>query len=119
MSVSVHESQRDQALVRANEVRSGVARLRREIAELSYIDGCLRVVDLLEHPVKFSDSARIGWLLRSVRSAGPAKVAAWLRYASVRSWERPIRDLSPRQCEVLAEVLRRAAAQRLRERSRS
>ena len=102
------------ALVHANEVRSGVALERRQLAEQSYVDGCRLLADLLCDPSEVLLSARIGWLLLSVRGIGRAKVPKLLGRAGVRSWDRHVRDLSDRQVGLLVEVLRESAETRER-----
>ena len=108
MSLTVG-NQKILALARANEVRVGVAGERRRIAYLSYVDGCRLLAEMLADPSEMLLSARIGWLLLSVRGVGRVKVSPLLNRAGVRSWDRHVRDLSDRQRRLLVEILRESA----------
>lgn len=92
----------------ANQVRVGIARVRKEILAMPKCDAALLVADLLE-----SDTTHqyFGYLsvfraLDTIRSIGRVKIAWIVREAGVLTGDRKIRDLTPRQRHAIASLLR-------------
>lgn len=101
--------QRMSALARANEVRIENAQVLAEIHGLSYREGMRRVAGLLAEPGTCG-ALPVYRLLMAPRRIGASKVATILRAAGVVSGDRRVRELSPRQRDMLAGLLRRRAA---------
>lgn len=98
-------------LVRANEIRSGVASLRRRIAALDTTMGREFVASLIENrdlelEVGPIGSMRLGMLLNSIRAFGPTKTRAVTHRAGVFSIDRHVRSLTDRERAAIAAVLR-------------
>ena len=101
------------ALQLANDVRSGRAALKRQIAA-----GTVRVVDVLVDPPPVAAGISMGALLISQRGWGRVKSGRFLSSHDVGE-ARKLGELSQRQRELLAAELRALdpLAARLRERS--
>lgn len=108
------EEQRTGALRLANEVRSSNSRLRKEIFALEHLEGLGRVADLLDDPAPPVASLSVGRLLRYARRIGDAKVRRLLAVARVSSEDRRVGELTGRQRDVLAALLRADAQRALR-----
>lgn len=96
------------ALATANERRLGVAEFKRETRRLGTRGAALRVASVFEEydgdPVM--GAARTRHLLMCVPHLGYQKVAHMLGAVDVRNWDKRLRDLTPRQREGLALLLR-------------
>lgn len=103
------QAQRFEALERANEVRFGIAALRREISQLDLAAGCDRVADLIEQRDVMTGAARVGWIVRAIPRVGAQKSSGILNRADIRSYDVHIRDLTERRRLLLIEQLRRDA----------
>lgn len=97
------ETQRMDALARANAVRTERARVKRAIAV-----GERDITELLADPPEACLGMAIGELLRARRGLGPAKIRMLLRAEEVRidSPTRPIGRLTGRQRIALASLVR-------------
>jgi hypothetical protein len=85
------------------------AALDLEVGRGSYGDGCMLAAGLLETVPGWVGSMRVGVLLLSIRKMGQVKVGALCKQAGVRSLDRRVGELTPRQREVLAGLLREVA----------
>lgn len=111
--------QRNAALERANDVRLGVAALRREIALLDLAAGCDRVADLIERNDATVSAARVGRIVSSISRVGAAKSSQILKGADIRSLDMHVRDLTDRRRRLLVVELRRAAVRARRVRRKT
>lgn len=107
--------QRQLALKRANEVRLTNAAFRRRVAQLDPVTGLLTVALAVENPTAEQDALRVEDLLRMPRRMGNVVVNKLLITAGVHRAGRRVRELSPRQREVLATGLRARAERRIRD----
>jgi hypothetical protein len=99
--------QRTDALAKANRYRYAVAEKRREIAGMSMAEGCKELADLIEHtdcPMMLSGQVS-HWLMCPNR-AGVRKASQAMACLNIRKADRRLRDLSPRQRQELAEIVR-------------
>ena len=100
----------------ANMIRCAMAGVRRELAAMSFADGCRRAAELLEDPDEIVGRMKIGVLLRAITRVGHsrAKDIAGLADASMLRRVGPIRvkgdglgPLTLRQRAIIAGELRR------------
>ena len=91
--------QRKRALGRANDVRSGRARLKRELRE-----GRVAIADVLLAPPECAATAPVRDLLEALPRVGPVRAARFLRLAKV-SETKSVGALSDRQRARLIELL--------------
>jgi hypothetical protein len=99
--------QRTDALAKANEYRFAVSRKKREIGEMSMHEGCRELADLIEHtdcPMMLSGRVQ-DWLM-APNKVGIRKSSQAMACLKIRKVDRRLRDLSPRQREELAELVR-------------
>jgi hypothetical protein len=100
------QQQRMTALASANDKRIAMARHRKQIRELGYFDGLTHVARLLEANEDCDAYGMpIARLMTSVPRLGPQKAERICVYARV-SGHRRVRDLTDRQRNVIARVLR-------------
>jgi hypothetical protein len=99
-------TQADLALEKANLVRVGIAQIKRNIRELPAAEGRELVAALLEHPSGLVPSMRVGALLTAINRVGHGRAGKWISLAGVRSTDRHVGDLAPRQRLTLAQILR-------------
>ena len=118
------ERQRTDALHTANIIRVENAALKQQIQALGYIDGCLRVAEILEEPVMPgrlrvidgpAGAIRVGQLLTSVSRLGDMRAGVLCRRAGITSRDRRVRELTARQRTELASGLRGIPAVMARE----
>ncbi len=83
--------QRLEALRRANEIRSGRARLKRELAA-----GSVRIEQILAQPPECAQTAKVHELLLALPKFGPARVARLLAHCRI-SASKTVTGLSERQ----------------------
>src|SRR5215471_294594 len=98
-------AQRLEALDRANQARITQARIRREIAALSPRDGKMAVVLMLHEPDEDVGSMRVGRLLTAIRRVSMRQAETWCKVTEISS-DRRIRELTPRQLQMLRWCLR-------------
>ena len=98
-------AQRTLALEAANRVRQVRAEVRAEVKSLPRNEGCALVADVIEKPPREFRSMPVGLLMLWPRQMHSRTVLGMLSAARVREG-RALRELSPRQCAVLAEGLR-------------
>lgn len=111
MSVTFdRETQRNEAMARANEVRAAVAAFKREIAPLTMAEGCAKVAEFLDDPREPLDAIRAFPLLASIKRIRDSKAYSLLDAAGIRNADKRVRDLTPRQRYTLAAHLRMKAA---------
>lgn len=99
--------QRTDALAKANQYRFAVSRKKREIAAMSMHDGCQELADLIEHtdcPMMLS--ARVQDWLMTPNKVGVRKSSQAMACLKIRKVDRRLRDLTPRQREELADLVR-------------
>jgi hypothetical protein len=99
MSSQDLRQQRLQALGAANAMRSDRARLKRQIA-----DGTITVALVLQPPPPESDGCSLGELLMSQRRWGRRRCMSFLTRHQLAE-RKLIRELTPRQREILAQEL--------------
>ncbi|HEX6024378.1 MAG TPA: hypothetical protein VFZ00_20485 [Solirubrobacter sp.] len=99
------ETQRQEALARANEVRIKNSVWKTENTALSSAEGLQRLIDVLTDPREPHDRLQIGQALLSVRRLGVTKAAPILKHASVLSGDRKIGELTFRQRQVIVHDL--------------
>ncbi len=75
--------QRSAALVRANEIRSAAAEVKRRVKALPRPEGFAAVIELLDKPETATGSLQIDALLKSIKREGPRKVSGLLHRASI------------------------------------
>lgn len=98
-------AQRDQALVRANEVRIANSRWKNETNSLPAAAAAARVAALLREPSPPQDAMRIAHAVMCVSRLGVNKSALIFRDAGIVNAQRPIRELTERQRFVVADRL--------------
>lgn len=99
--------QRKDALAKANQYRFALAKKRREIAAMPMAEGCEELAELIEHtdcPMMLSGQVS-HWLMAPNR-AGVQKASQAMACLNIRKADRRLRDLSPRQRQQLAEIVR-------------
>lgn len=99
--------QRNRALAKANRHRLAVAEKRREIAAMDRIEAAFYLADLIEtadDPELLS--GRISHYLTAIPGRGPTYSTRVLADLGVKIAARRLRDLSPRQREILADEIR-------------
>jgi len=99
--------QRTDALAKANRYRFAVSRKKREIGAMSMHEGCQELADLIEHsdcPMMLSGRVQ-DWLMTPNR-IGIRKASQAMVCIKVRKADRRLRDLTPRQREELADIVR-------------
>lgn len=96
--------QRMSALQKANQVRTGRAALKIEIASLSPMDGRRRVAEILRDPPPCMETVRVHELLRCCRLIGIGKAYRFLARHRV-SDARRIGTLTQRQVSMIAAEL--------------
>jgi hypothetical protein len=113
-------AQHMEALAHANEVRTGVAEFRREIAGLDRHDAILAVIDLIEsrHDDRLLGAAKVRQILMAVTGFGEDKARRLMIAAQVYSGEKRLRDLTARQRGLLATILTSEGWKKSRRRSR-
>lgn len=92
-------AQRLRALGLANEVRSGRARLKRELAA-----GRVELASVLVEPPACAATARVYELLLAVPKVGPARATRWLAHCRI-ALSKTVAGLSERQRRELLELL--------------
>lgn len=92
--------QRLRALAIANEVRTGRAQLKRDIAA-----GTVALVDILASPPGCAHTARVAELLLAVPGVGPARVRRMLAHCRI-SEAKTLTGLTGRQRADLINLLR-------------
>jgi S13-like protein len=93
-------AQRVRALGLANEVRSGQAKLKRELAA-----GRVELAGVIVEPPACVRTARVYELLLAVPKVGPAKATRWLSHCRIAP-SKTVVGLSERQRRELLEQLR-------------
>ena len=99
--------QRTDALAKANQYRFAVSRKKREIGAKSMAQGCDELADLIEHsdcPMMLS--GRVSDWLMAPNKVGIRKSSQAMACLNIRKADRRLRDLSPRQRQELAEIVR-------------
>lgn len=99
--------QRTDALAKANQYRYALAGKRREIAAMPMAEGCEELADLIEHtdcPMMLS--GQVSHWLMAPNKVGIRKSSQAMACLNIRKADRRLRDLSPRQRQELAEVVR-------------
>ena len=100
------------ALAKGNEIRVGMADIRKGIRTLSTSAGCEYVAGLLSEPEPGSVAGAfpIGRLLGTIRRVGSTKAQMWCAGADIRSLDRRVDALTDRQKTLLARMLTLYAA---------
>jgi hypothetical protein len=93
-------AQRERALGLANEVRSGRAKLKRELAA-----GRVELAGVIAEPPACARTARVYELLLAVPKVGPATATRWLSQCRIAP-SKTVVGLSERQRRELLEQLR-------------
>ena len=88
------------ALRHANEIRSGRARLKRELAS-----GRVRIEDIIGQPPEFARTAKVYELLLALPKVGPAKAARSLSQCRIAP-SKTVAGLSDRQRQELIGFFR-------------
>lgn len=101
--------QRDAALAKANTVRTANAQMFAEIRLMPRPEGMARVARMLVEEGPW-EAAPVYRLLTAPQRIGETKAAIMLRAAGVVSGDRRVRDLSPRQRDLLARLMNGTAA---------
>lgn len=96
------ELQRDLALQRANHVRLTRARVRAELKGETRAAAAAIAADLLTNPPEWAETWQIGDLLEALPRVGQVAAASICNYAHALPTRR-LRDLTPRQRQVIAE----------------
>ena len=99
--------QRTDALAKANQYRFALAQKRREIGAMPMAQGCEELADLIEHtdcPMMLSGQVA-HWLV-APNKVGIRKSSQAMACLNIRKADRRLRDLSPRQRQELAEIVR-------------
>lgn len=91
-------SQREQALDRANRVRLGMADLKRDVKA-----GRVTLDDAVALPA--CQPMRVYDLLRALPAWGPSKASTVLRELGVASPTRRVGELTPRQLDLMLDVV--------------
>jgi hypothetical protein len=109
-----------QALVHANEVRTGVADFRRETATLERYDAIVTVIDAIKsrYDDKVLGAAKVRHLLMAIPWIGEDKAHRLLITAQVSNYDKRLRDLTARQRNLLVDILTREGWKKPRRRSR-
>ena len=97
--MSDRDAQWLRALGQANEVRSGRARLKRELAT-----GTLRIIDVLADPPAGVETAKVRQLLLALPQFGPVKARRLLTQCQIAEGK-TVAGLSDRQRAALIEQL--------------
>lgn len=92
-----------QAINKANETRRGIADFRRAVRAAGSAEGARMVARAIEfdHDTVLG-GARVGVLMRAIRSIGTDKVYRGLIAAGVPSGDKKLRDMTERQREAVA-----------------
>jgi hypothetical protein len=98
--------QRRQALAIANSTRMGIARFRSDIRAMPRPQARDTVINVLFEPGPVLGAMHIRHLLLAINRVGHTQADSWLKWAGVISGDRPVRQLSVRQRECLANRLR-------------
>ncbi len=98
--------QRLDALQHANHVRTANSKLRSDLRARSMNDGMLYVADLLTDPQGAVRSMPVGRLLATIRRFGVVRAMQVCTYAGVVSMDRRVDQLTERQRDMAAGVLR-------------
>lgn len=104
-------SQHLDALASANVTRFGIARVKREVAALDQCAGARRAAELLRNPDEDTGAMSIDTLLMAINRMGVIRMNrlfARARFA-VPTRVRRIRELTPRQRELVASLLEEQA----------
>lgn len=103
--MNINTEQSIHALRLANDTRTSQHAFRREMAAVSYAEGCQRVARLLVGDDDMDDAIgrmRVGRFLNTIRRFGPLNIERSLNAAGIVSEERRVRDLTNRQRVALA-----------------
>lgn len=106
MAVSPTE-QRDQALALANQIRTDKAKLKARITSLGYATGAAMAAALVDD--RHNDIAgafSVREIIRCVPKLGDVAVHEAVKHCGIRTADRKLRDLTDRQRDELAHVLR-------------
>lgn len=92
----------------SNEIRSGIAQFVKETHALPSREGANVVADVfaLDAGDRILGAARVRYLLKAVRRLPSERVEKLLVLASARKPDKRLRDLTPRQRDVIAVQLR-------------
>jgi hypothetical protein len=112
-AITYTDADRAANLRRAQDVCRDRARLRREVAGLSRIEGCRRVAELLRHVPSELETVEIFDLLCWIRLIGPSQARGILRTHRPISENRRLRSLTPRQRIAIASHLTTSAGRRV------
>lgn len=95
------------ALRRANAARTGIARVKAEVAALGQADGARRAAMMLRDPDEAVGAMTIDALILSVHRMGAARMVRLFNEARfpVATRHRRVRDLTERQRHLLADIL--------------
>jgi hypothetical protein len=99
--------QREEAMKKANIYRKAVSVKRKEIAAMPADKGHRELADLIEHcedPALLS--GRVSHWLTAPRFSGHQKATRAIAHMNIRRADHRLRDLTPRQREELAGIVR-------------
>ena len=100
-------AQRTEAMAKANYYRSAVSKKRREISEMPAADAYEALADLIEHcddPALLS--GRLSHWLTAPKFSGQTKANQAIACLNLKKADRRVRDLTPRQRQELASMIR-------------
>ena len=100
-------AQRTEAMAKANHYRSAVSKKRREIAEMPAADAYEALADLIENcddPALLS--GRLTHWLTAPKFSGQTKANQAIACLNLKKADRRVRDLTPRQRQELASMIR-------------
>lgn len=99
--------QRTEAMAKANHYRRAVSRKRQEIAQMPVDHAYEALADLIEHcedPALLS--GRLTHWLTAPKFSGQTKANRAIACLNLKKADRRVRDLTPRQRQELAEIVR-------------
>jgi len=103
--MSVEPSQRLDALAVANQQRFAMSALRAQIKQHQYPGGMAFVAGLLRNPSPTVEAMRVEVLLRHVHRMSDRKIVGIMSAAGILTVGRRVRDLTPRQRDLIAADL--------------
>lgn len=105
----MNADQREAALKLANTIRLRNAETKQRISGFSTPDGCRLVADMLFDPDGPALTIQVGPLVEAIRGIGPYVSGPMLCQAGIYRHSRHVRDLTDRQKQALANLLRERA----------
>jgi cytolysin (calcineurin-like family phosphatase) len=99
-------AQRQAALTRANEIRTGKARLKRALNALPTRQAATQIAQLLETRDPIANRCTVRELTRACRGIGDLKTSRLVHLAAISTMDKRIHELTDRQRNMLAFALR-------------